>query len=506
MKVLKLGTRRSLLAWTQSSWVADRIKAAHPDVKIELVGIETRGDVIQNVSLQNVEGKEFFVAELDAALKNGQVDLTVHSLKDLSLERPHEFVCEAIPKRENPRDAVLFTPKIIEKLKAGRKIKIGTSSPRRLENLPPFLKQALPFSPQIEFTEIRGNVNTRLSRVHEDESSPKYLDAVVLAAAGLIRLWNGENSRPELSKLLAGVRWMILPLKECPTAPGQGALAVECRKDDIETRARVRSIHDENSARAVGLERALLAEWGGGCHQRFGATLSVNEWLGDLLFVRGTKPDFTFVEETEWKKPSRPSKKLKSWDSSEWRAEKRKTEPLQVDPALSFAGRSVFVSHWRAASSVAAGLSSSRLWASGTQSWFELAKLGLWVEGCAEGFGFADLQSTLNEPVLQLSNWMVLTHSAGLSSWEGIFPKASVIPTYRVEEALHAIPDLKDVECFFWSSGSIARTLTGSTEAKIPKNAIHCCGPGKTVKQLGALGLNPLVFPDREEWKKWLNR
>src|SRR4051794_1008814 len=107
---LKLGTRRSLLAWAQSSWVAREIERLNPGVHVQLVGIETRGDKIQDVALRQIEGKEFFVAELDDALKTGNVDLTVHSLKDLSLERPKEFICAAIPRRENPRDVILFGP------------------------------------------------------------------------------------------------------------------------------------------------------------------------------------------------------------------------------------------------------------------------------------------------------------------------------------------------------------------------------------------------------------
>src|SRR5689334_20019725 len=110
---LKLGTRRSLLAWAQSSWVARELERLNPGLRVELVGIDTRGDKIQDVPLQSVQGKEFFVAELDDALRSGRVDLTVHSLKDLSLDRPPEFTCAAIPRRRNPRDAALFGPGVL---------------------------------------------------------------------------------------------------------------------------------------------------------------------------------------------------------------------------------------------------------------------------------------------------------------------------------------------------------------------------------------------------------
>src|SRR5262249_52360049 len=149
----------------------------------------------------------------------------------------------------NPRDVVLFGPGVMEKLRAGRELKIGTSSPRRLENIPGFLKRALPDAggraPAVDLVEIRGNVNTRLGRVHEPEGSERHLDGVVLAFAGLIRLWADEAAgRPELRKLLEGVRWMVLPLRECPAAPAQGALAVECRAADARVRSVLAKLHD----------------------------------------------------------------------------------------------------------------------------------------------------------------------------------------------------------------------------------------------------------------------
>lgn len=144
MKVLKLGTRCSLLAMAQSQWVASEVEKYNPDIKVELVGIETRGDQILDIPLSQVEGKEFFVAELDDALIRGRVDFTVHSMKDLSLERPASIVCAAIPQRENPRDVILFSPSVMEKLYRGEVLRIGTSSPRRVENIPPFLNQVLP--------------------------------------------------------------------------------------------------------------------------------------------------------------------------------------------------------------------------------------------------------------------------------------------------------------------------------------------------------------------------
>ncbi len=147
-RVLKLGTRRSALARAQSSGVARELEAMHPGLAVELVGIETSGDRIQDRPLSTVQGKEFFTAEIDAALLEGKVDFTVHSYKDLSLERPPRLKLAAVPKRQQPHDIVVFAADVPQRLAGGFELAIGTSSPRRMSFVPDFLKRMLPRSRQ----------------------------------------------------------------------------------------------------------------------------------------------------------------------------------------------------------------------------------------------------------------------------------------------------------------------------------------------------------------------
>ncbi|MCM2279095.1 MAG: hydroxymethylbilane synthase [Oligoflexia bacterium] len=498
------------MAWAQSGWVAREVERLNPGVRVERVGIETQGDKILDVSLRQVEGKEFFVAELDHALGDHQVDFTVHSMKDLSLERPKQFILAANPRRENPRDVILFGPGVMEKLRAGRALRIGTSSPRRLENIPPFLEKSLPQlapgggRPKLEFLEIRGNVNTRLARVHEPEVSARQLDGVVLAFAGLIRLWADEEGRAELSKLLRGVRWMVLPLRENPTAPAQGALAVECRANDSKVREILARLHDPETERHVGSERAVLAEWGGGCHQKFGATSIGAAGIGDLFYIRGVKPDGGFIEKVDWHgKPESPEElEISPWNGSDWRSA-QSAEILRPELAAADLSRPTFVSHWRAVPEEwVARLADSRIWVSGVSSWQRLAKMGLWIEGCGESLGFEHLAPMLDEEVLGLpafSQWNVLTHEAAVKDWDG--PR--VIATYRVpsgysEEAKASLAKATHV---FWSSGSQFEKLREIA----PKGAHHACGPGKTQERIKAAGIEPTLFPSVDEWRKWLS-
>jgi hydroxymethylbilane synthase len=507
---LKLGTRRSLLAWAQSGWVAREIERLNPGVSVELVGIDTRGDQIQDVPLQAVEGKEFFVAEIDQALREGSVDLTVHSMKDLSLERPAEFVCAAVPKRENSRDVVLFGPGVMTKLANEQLIRIGTSSPRRLENLPSFLEKALPTlsasteaGSRLEFVEIRGNVNTRLSRVHEPTGTERALDGVVLAFAGLIRLWRDEQAREEMKKLFKGVRWMVLPLRECPSAPAQGALAVECRANDPRAREVIARLHDAASAQETVKERQLLADWGGGCHQKFGASALRHKEVGELLSIRGRKPDGVFVDELRWKGPA-PRSSGSVWDGGKWREQAVAATDLEVPPPAKL--ESVFISHARALPEDPrwiTALGKSRVWTSGVASWFALAARGVWVDGCAESMGFSWLEAELAEPVLQLpAAWTVLTHEGAHGGTKEDWGGRSVLPTYRLSRAPYpaeAKAHLSRAGHIYWSSGSQFDELKDSA----PMKATHSCGPGKTAEHLRKAGLKPVVFPSIEEWRKW---
>jgi hydroxymethylbilane synthase len=534
--VIKLGTRKSILAWAQSSWVAQQIQAHNAGVKVQLIGIETRGDQIQNIPLYEADGKDFFVAELDHALTSGKVDFTVHSMKDLSLNRPTELVCAAIPPRENPRDVVIFGPHALQRLAQGKSLKIGSSSPRRRQNVPAFLVKALPkLAPgaplQLEWVEVRGNVNTRLARIHEAPDGKRYLDGVVLAFAGLIRLWADVQGRSALKPLLANIRWMVLPLQLCPAAPAQGALAIECRSGDSAVQKALEHLHCPATAAQVSQERAILAEWGGGCHQELGATALAHPELGSMLFVKGVKPNGERLESLTWNQPPHPQgdpHNTEFWDGSHWRLQRQTSDqkpesrestecsaPLHPACLEVKENSLLFVTHWRAWPSVGVSRMNGRndgpilnqgelrIWTSGISSWFVLASQGVWVDGCAEGFGFNDLQSTLSEGVLALPPpqcWSAVTHGRGLEEWRELGIRA--IPTYQIdgvysEDAKEALRAAKFV---FWSSGSQFDEL----RANLAIQAHQSCGPGKTAARIRSAGFQPLVFPSVEEWRKWL--
>ncbi len=235
---LKLGTRASPLAMAQAHEARDRLCAAHPDLEVEIVPVTASGDKVLDRPLAEIGGKALWTKELDAWLLSGEIDIAVHSLKDVETIRPAEIAIGAILPREDVRDVLVGAASFAD-LPPGTRI--GTSAPRRAA-------QALHARPDCQVVGIRGNVQTRLAKLQAGEA-----DVTLLALAGLNRLGMAHYGTP-------------LDPEEWLPAPGQGAIAIECRSGDAATRALLARIDDLPSRHAVEAERALLAALGGNCH------------------------------------------------------------------------------------------------------------------------------------------------------------------------------------------------------------------------------------------------
>ena len=540
-RALKLGTRRSALARAQSAAIARELEHLHPGLSVQLIGIDTRGDRIRDQPLSTVDGKEFFTAEIDAALLRGDVDFTVHSYKDLSLQRATALLLAAVPRRAEPRDVVLFAPDVPARLAGGHELLIGSSSPRRASFVPEFLRQVLPQRPRddadasaagearVRLVPLRGNVDSRLRRLHEPRGSAPQLDGVVLAFAGIARLWAHEASRAQIAPLLS-LPHMVLPLSACPSAPGQAALAIECRREDVDTAALLGALDHPPTRAAAQVERALLAQRGGGCQQRFGAVQTHVEGLGTLLYwreahERGDGELQIDAVQLQWM-PETPlpavTGRVNAWDGS--RAERGAIEP--VDAGLAQAvlrladTAALFIAHGRALPAAAAdrlrGGIDTHVWVPGIPTWRSLAARGIWVEGCAEGLGIAQIATLLQEPWLRLpplQQWTVLTHEQAVSGW----PAGSAIATYRHMQPRQggfaarphesAPPDDGgppiDVTHVFWASSAQFERWGRRLGATVQ----HGCGPGKTFEHLRRAGVHNLhPFPQVEQWRQWLRQ
>jgi hydroxymethylbilane synthase len=509
---LRLGTRASPLALAQSRLAATGLAARCPGTGIELVPIETRGDRDLTVPLAQVDDPEFFAAEIRAALRAGEIDFAVHSLKDLAAEGPPDLVRAALPPRAAPHDVIVFRADIIKRLAAGLPLRLGSCSLRRQTNVAAFLPEALPAvgpPPRLEFRDLRGPVDRRLLRIAQPAHQEDALDGVILALAGLERLWNDPQAATLVAPVLASARWMVLPLSRCPAAAGQAVLALECRADDERTRALLARAHDPASAAAVAAEQAALARWPEADRAWLGAT-AVNDpslgplcWLHGLPLSAGGQP----VASLDWNAPPPPAGPVRFWDGAGWRAHSRR-EPL---PAQLGSPQALFVAHWQAAVhlELPAG---TRTWTSGITSWQRLAAQGTWVEGCADHLGFESVKPLLATPVLglpPLEQWTALTHEDALPSWKhsGV---GTALASYRVslpDDQQHSdtLARLRDeartATHFYWHSIAPLALL----HDVLPPGAVHAAGPGKTPRHLAAAGIAPVqVFPDHRSWRAWL--
>jgi hydroxymethylbilane synthase len=258
-RILRIGTRGSLLALQQSNWVRDELMRHWPGLTVELQVIKTTGDKILDVPLAKVGGKGLFVKEIEDALEAEEVDVAVHSMKDVPAELPDGLIIAAIPCREDPRD-VLVARGVRSLDEIPREAKVGTSSLRRAAQL-----KAL--RPDLRVETLRGNLDTRLRKAEEG-----VFDAVILAAAGLHRM--GWQAR--ITQYLDPERFL--------PAVGQGALGIEARADDAEVLALLTPLHHRETTVAVTAERSFLAELQGGCQVPIGGHARIT---GEYVYLDG---------------------------------------------------------------------------------------------------------------------------------------------------------------------------------------------------------------------------
>ena len=261
---LVVGTRGSNLALVQTNWVVEQLKKNNPDIEFEIKIIKTKGDLIKDLPLDKIGDKGLFVKEIEKSLLDKEIDMAVHSMKDMPSYLPEGLKFAHSPRREDPRDALIFREgyKTLEDLPQGAKI--GTGSKRRKYQL-------LKHRPDLEIVPIRGNIETRIKKIETEN-----LDGLVLAASGLRR---------------AGLEEKIdyyIPTDIMLPAPAQGILALEIREDDKETEKIIDSIKDNITKVQIDAERGFLIGVNGSCHIPMGAYCEVD---GEKITLTGLYGD-----------------------------------------------------------------------------------------------------------------------------------------------------------------------------------------------------------------------
>jgi hydroxymethylbilane synthase len=258
-KLVRIATRKSALALWQAEFVKAELENYYPELRVELVPMSTQGDIILDTPLAKIGGKGLFVKELEQAMLAGDADIAVHSMKDMPVEFPEGLTLHTICQREDPRDAFVSNNFAnIDELPQGAIV--GTSSLRRQ-------CQIRALRPDLQIRDLRGNVNTRLAKLDAGQ-----YDAIILAAAGLLRLEMNDR-----------IRAFIEPEVSLP-ANGQGAVGIECRSNDEATKALLAPLEHRETRIRVNAERAMNRHLEGGCQVPIGAYAVVND---DQVYLRG---------------------------------------------------------------------------------------------------------------------------------------------------------------------------------------------------------------------------
>jgi len=494
IRLIGRGSRLSLL---QLQIVKQKIEAAFDKITVQVITRDSKGDALQDVPLHTVEGSDFFTGDIFDALTNNEADIAVHSLKDMSSE--HFFGANkfALVDRDDTRDVAILSQNVTIKIQNGKKIIIGTCSPRREEMAIGFLQKALPQLNKdfkVVVKDIRGNVDTRLRKLDSGE-----YDGIILATAGLNRLLNSKEDAPAIKELLKYKKLVLLPLIECVPAPCQGAIVAEVNPSNRKAIEVLNRINDTKLMNACAHEKRTAKQYGVGCLQKFGVT-TINYGNRHVLYAAGKDTEGAVF--TKWAGlPELYVGNNNFFSTTDFMGDffqyHYNDDELRIDEPV------VYVANYKAAEKkeIISQLKGKKVWAAGTRTWFELAKKGIWVEGCADAFGLEFLQTAWQMPLLKIEkkNIAVLTGNEAAEIWQA--KGWNAYSSYSTKEkCLPAIEQqIKNSNIIFWTS--YRQYLQYKNVLK--KGVIHACPYGETTEQFKAAGIKPVVFPNIKAFQQW---
>jgi hydroxymethylbilane synthase len=486
---LRILSRSSALARLQVALVSRALSAAHPGLEIECLTRASAGDRDQTSPLWQMGDRGAFTADLSDALRLGDADLVVHSFKDLPVALPDGSELAGALPRADPRDVLLLRRAVTADKPAA--LTILSSSPRRVWLLQETMPALLPWAvSSVETQTVRGNIETRLRKLVEGDAH-----GLVVAKAALDRLLTFgapfDREAATVRGYLDQCEWMVMPMREFPWAPAQGAIAVEVATGRADIAALVAPIICQATTAAVHAEREVLAASGGGCHQALGAAI-VEKPYGRVTSVRSKGNDGSAVQRWELghARPAFPqSSPARMWPRP---GEEVRTTRYALPASRPNSEAGLWIARADALPAGWAPGPTTLVWASGSQTWRKLAAAGVWVHGSADGLGDADAPP-VNALAGRTVEWVRLTHAEGAAG--------NAVATYAAETELPA--DLPERSHFFWMSGSLFTKAIERWPAL--REGWHASGPGRT-HQVIAAALGPGgragVWLDRESWER----
>lgn len=487
---MRILSRGSALARLQTALVERALAAAHPEIEIACITRAAAGDRDLTSPLWKLPDKGAFTADLSEALRHSEADIVVHSFKDLPIELPPGTRLAGALPRADARDVLLMRKQAVAERPA--QLSILSSSPRRAWLLREAVPSLLPWRVEsIEAVPVRGNIETRVRKlVNGDEHG------LVVAKAALDRLLGFgapfDEDAARLRELLEHCHWMVMPMRDFPWAPAQGAIAMEVAEGRDDLDRLLAPVICRRTTADVNDERRYLAEAGGGCHQALGAAV-VTKPYGRIVSLRARGEDGAAdVRRWELESSDRAWPRVareRMWPSPGQRVDvtRRPIEVSAPDPerGLWIARAEALPNQWRVDPD-------TLVWAAGSQTRQKLAARGVWVHGSADGLGDED-RPPINAIAGRDVTWVRLTH-AGVAA-----PDA--LSTYVADTELP--DDLPARSHFYWMSGEL---FTRAIE-RWPsiRDGWHASGPGRTRDAVLARVDDPSrtgVWLDRESWER----
>ena len=501
-KKIRILSRKSDLAVIQAKEVGNCLLRKYPDLKIEYLTKSTAGDKDLKTPLYKMPESGVFTDDLRESLIQKKCDLVVHSWKDLPLDLGNQSIIAGTLPRGDQRDILFVKKNHLSKIKSNKTISIFSSSPRRVYNLDFFVKNFLPYKINIiNFLNIRGNIPTRFKKFIEGKE-----DGFIVAKAAIDRLLDYESHGFEdlakiIKKYIDQCAWTITPLSLNPTSPGQGALACEVRKEDINSRKLIESINVLDDYECAQKERRVLESYGGGCHQKIGVSF-FNTHFGVMHASKGEIEegnDFHY-----WKKEHSEIKlnnliKVKDIfpeNLKDYNFFERKYFKDSVEKINKIEKHCIWITRHNSLPTDAKINQNNVIWTSGIRTWEKLSKRGIWINGTSDGMG-EDFKTNIG--LLTNYSWVKLTHN--------------LAPTTNIKKQIYSyelirIPlkqNFKDKKYFYWMSSSAFKYAMEKNPSIL--EGFHSCGPGNTYneikKMIGAKG-NLAVFLSYDTWKNSL--
>jgi len=496
-KEIRILSRKSDLAQIQAKLVGSEINRKFPDIKIIYLTKTTEGDIDKFSSLSEMKTTGVFTEDLRQNLIEGKCEAIVHSWKDMPINIEQETTIAGSLRRADERDILLVDKRKINQIKKLKKISVLSSSPRRVYNLKDFVHDYFPYKcDEITFMNIRGNIPTRIKKLLNGDG-----DALIIAKAAIDRLLNNpfrefKELSKEINNYINQCLWMVLPLSINPSAPGQGALAIEIKTNDEITKKIIKDISDSLSITCVTKEREILKKYGGGCHQKIGVTFFPT-FFGLVKSEKGeteTGKNFYDWSVLNFNENNLLAKKEEIFPekNSDYKFFKRIKIHDSIDKINSLNNHCIWIARKSALPEDALLSSTNIVWTSGLKTWKSLSKRGIWVNGCSDSMG-EDFNPNISS-LCQLP-WIKLTHS---NSTESIIK--NVIYTYELKEEEN-LPDFSNKKYFYWMSSSAFKlSITKNPEIL---DAFHACGPGNTFKEIQKMLKDPSKLSVHLSYDHW---